>query len=117
MATDSKSHLTRVCLAAFALLAMTGVSVAQNVSCFPTQPPMRYWHEPTQPYTMQFVDDDTLQRTCGNNSAFALRVLGCAMVETGEIYILDDLPPLVKRCVIKHEKAHLNGWSHFHPIR
>lgn len=100
----------------FILFMLTAQSFAWDDRCG-RRPPMRFMHEPAQAYTITVLDWDTLQERCSNG--FAMRtVWACAYAEKNEIYILDELPSeRMRECIIKHEKAHLNGWSYFHEIR
>lgn len=120
MANNSKTRFRQVCLSVFALLAMTGAVAAQNEVCW-RKPPSRYLHEPVRPYTVNRVDTEMLGVKCnGDTSAFAAVPWACANTETNEIWIRTELPHPEGQwlsCILQHEKAHLNGWSYFHPIR
>lgn len=109
--------MVRVCLALLTILAMTGVSVAQNQTCF-RLPPSKYRHEPTQPYTIRYVKPEEIRRYCHRGlTAFAPTFAACASQDTREIFIPDNLSGAFLRCTIQHEKAHLNGWPYNHPLR
>lgn len=118
MAIKSKPRLRAACLAVISLVATTSISAAWDEANCGQRPPMRYMHEPAQPYTITTLDDAALRVKCSNGNAFIARaVWACAYPEANEIYILDTIPSRMRECTIVHERAHLNGWSYFHEIR
>lgn len=76
-------------------------------------PPAIYDHEPTVPYKIYDVPMWFLQEVACPGK-LAMRA-GCAF-STGDgfyhIYIRDDVTAEERACVLRHEKAHLNGWKH-----
>lgn len=81
-------------------------------------PPARYDYEPRSVYTLLEINQNKLNRMCKGPLA-AVRatgqkanVVGCSLPELGMIFILDSLQGKLRREVIAHEKAHLNGWVH-----
>lgn len=78
-------------------------------------PPPRYDHEPRVAYHISYVSQPKLQRICrGEVQRKGDLVLGCSLSELGLIYIADGLSPDVRRLIVRHEKAHINGWPHTH---
>lgn len=109
----------RTSLLILALTTLTAPAFAQNEVCG-RLPPMRYIHEPTQPYTVLRADEELLREKCNPGIwALAPTPLACAVIETNEIVIRNYLHggERMLRCILVHEKAHLNGWPGDHPIR
>lgn len=74
-------------------------------------PPLEYDFEPTQAYKVWRVDRPTVELICGPPTQYYI-IWACAAPRINEIYIVDDLEPVVEAMVLRHEKAHLNGWVH-----
>lgn len=75
------------------------------------EPPAAYDHEPSQPYTVAVIDDHMeLVKRC--RMGFHAHLIGCALPRTDEIYIIGGLSAEDFDAVLRHEKAHLNGWRH-----
>jgi hypothetical protein len=81
-------------------------------------PPPEFIYEPTDSYKVVEWPDELLQAVCTNGGLptrpFTI-FRGCA-TKIGEaewfIYINRDLDEDQKACVLRHEKAHVNGWKH-----
>lgn len=78
------------------------------VSCFVQSyaPPAKYDYEPTEAYFMKLLPKKELYRRCGGP------VWGCANVKERRIYVLSTLRGKALSIIVRHEKAHLNGWVH-----
>lgn len=78
------------------------------LACFQMAlPPVKYDYEPTIPYEIVELPKKQVVELCGS--------WGCVLGrETKVIIVVDDLPYFHKNIVIKHEKAHLNGWAADH---
>jgi len=82
-------------------------------------PPEHFDHEPTRPYAVHYASQEAIARECrgldlmvaqlGNPDA---RALGCTDLGTMTIWIDHSLSPEVRAKVLRHEKAHVNGWRH-----
>lgn len=104
-------------LATLILLCLTQQTFAQNLACG-RPPPMRYQHEPTEPYTIHYVEPEDLRKHCNRGLwNYAPTPGACTLMDTREVFIPNDISGLRLRCVLIHEKAHLNGWAYNHPIR
>lgn len=73
-------------------------------------PPPEFDYEPVEPYAIQMVAPDLVDDYCGNQPGMI--ELACWNEWFGRIYIRDDLDPDAFRYVLRHEKAHVNGWRH-----
>jgi hypothetical protein len=71
-------------------------------------PPERFDHYPTEPFRLTEVDARTIRAFCPK----AHMSLGCAFMNTRRILIRNDLSPGARDLVLRHEYAHLNGWTH-----
>lgn len=82
------------------------------------KPPAWADHEPTRPYTLKFKTQRQVNKKCESEVENARKVdpganaLGCADIVGREIWIVRGLSEEVQQQVIRHEKAHLNGWFH-----
>lgn len=75
------------------------------------EPPAVYAHEPRQRYTVTVTADHMeLVRRC--RMGFHAHLVGCALPRKNEIYIIAGLSDEDFATVLRHEKAHLNGWRH-----
>lgn len=107
----------RLLIIALVLVLATPCPRAQNTTCF-RMPPMRYIHEPTMPYVIHYVAPEDLHDLCNPGIwAAAPTPQACTFMDTRVVYIPTDVKGLELRCLIMHEKAHLNGWPANHPIR
>ena len=76
-------------------------------------PPARYDHEPTRPYHVREVSQARIDALCrGEVEAAGRSGLGCTLPGIGAIYLLDGMPRETRAVVLRHEKAHINGWRH-----
>ena len=76
-------------------------------------PPARYDHEPTRHYFVREVSQARIDALCrGEVEAAGRSALGCAVPGIGAIYILEGLSPETRAVILRHEKAHINGWRH-----
>lgn len=74
------------------------------------EPPAIYDHEPTKPYLVVVLSEDGVLRRC-----HGIRV-ACAIPRWRLIVIDETLEGERRDTVLRHEKAHLNGWVHDGPI-
>lgn len=77
-------------------------------------PPAYFDHEPTKMYTVFMEPGEMMSWTCGT-LASGLPMYGCAQeVEDGIffIHVLSTMEEERIQCVLRHEKGHVNGWSH-----
>lgn len=75
-------------------------------------PPKHFDHEPLYPYEVIEMPLDQLHRQCKIPKSSRYVLQGCADFFTNRIYMRDDLSPSDYAKVLRHEKAHLNGWIH-----
>jgi hypothetical protein len=81
-------------------------------------PPAQYDHEPTVPYRVHYVSQAFANELCGANLREArrykpdARIAGCTDTLTNDIYISRDFSPETRVYILRHEKAHVNGWVH-----
>lgn len=74
------------------------------------EPPAAFDHEPAEPYAIKMIAPDLVDNYCGRLPDMVQ--LGCWNEWQGLIYIRDDLTPEAFHFVLRHEKAHVNGWRH-----
>lgn len=83
---------------------------------FVEPPPARYDHEPTKYYHVTHVPQNRINKLCGAELAAArikypqASVVGCSA--HGFIWIVNGLSEKHEAEVLRHEKAHVNGWRH-----
>lgn len=87
-----------------------GMSLTQAATAHLT-PPARYDHEPDRPYTVHIVSNPKVLRALCFHRQRA-HLLGCAALKSGRIFIREGLSRNDHALVLRHEKAHLNGWFH-----
>lgn len=79
-------------------------------------PPAEFDHEPTVPYLVQKVPSFGVNYMCNMQWAPLGAVGACVdFQDEGDepiIWVRDDLTPTEYACVIRHERAHVNGWRH-----
>lgn len=82
-------------------------------------PPARYDHEPTRPYAVHYAAPGQIAKRCRGLDLMVAqlrnpkaRALGCTDLETFEIWIDSSLAPDEQAKVLRHERAHVNGWRH-----
>lgn len=76
-------------------------------------PPTRYDHEPRVPYHVSYMAQAKLQKICvGQATGANDMVLGCSLPELGLVYVAKGMRPEVADIILRHEKAHINGWKH-----
>ena len=96
------------------LVLVAGPAVARDVR----MPPVLFDHEPIQDYRVLTSDQATINRMCANHFAAArrsdpdARVVGCSRIGGDVIWIVKGLSADTRGKVLRHEKAHLNGWYH-----
>lgn len=72
------------------------------------EPPAIYNYEPRTYELREFHEPDMMMKVfCKREGKI---VLGCTISHI--IYIRDDLSPEVYDVILRHEKAHINGWKH-----
>jgi hypothetical protein len=69
-------------------------------------PPVQYDYEPKEPYQIVTVSTDTVKMACRMDS------LSCAKPFRHQIIISKDVTGEFREILLRHEKAHLNGWIH-----
>lgn len=72
-------------------------------------PPAQYDHAPSMPYHVRDMPAAKMERLCPSPDGVTL---GCSAPELGIVWVLDGLRPEVRRVIVRHELAHINGWSH-----
>ena len=78
-------------------------------------PPPRYDYEPSVPYHVSYLPQERIQRICAKETAARAGVtLGCSLPELGLIYVTEGMQPGVQSVILRHEKAHINGWPSSH---
>lgn len=112
--------LTRLAIWVFGILASWGIVLAAlwlfssfnaQAAIQITEPPSRFDYEPRTAYSVTEVTDHMeLVRRC--RMGFHAHLVGCALPRTNEIYIIAGLSDEDFATVLRHEKAHLNGWRH-----
>ena len=66
-----------------------------------------------QPAKRLAVSQLKLQNICvGQASGADDMVLGCSLPELGLVYVAKGMRPEVANIILRHEKAHINGWKH-----
>lgn len=103
--------------ALFAVFALFASPAFAGSPCTDLVPPAKYRFEPTIAYSVKRIADVHMTKFCGPpQNAFGRPVLACADRETNTIYVVRNLPEQEwLRCLLIHEKAHLNGWPGSHP--
>lgn len=76
------------------------------------EPPAIYSYEPSVEYSIHNIPKGLIKKYCGTIKGHI--VLGCT-VNGYIIYIRNDLPKNVYDVILRHEKAHVNGWVHPNP--
>lgn len=73
------------------------------------EPPRRFDFEPSPPPTIHFVSDTKV--LCAGN------LFGCSYTYVTPCIIIlrGDFSPSVRAAILRHEKAHCNGWPADHP--
>jgi hypothetical protein len=102
----------------WALVAVLAIAVAfwlMVSSAFANwqMPPARFDHEPTVPYEVRYRSAQVLNFYCGED-AMHPKVGGCAIIDKGRcwITIAAHFGRQDRASVLRHEKAHCNGWRH-----
>jgi hypothetical protein len=94
------------------LKVLTAITIAMVANL---APPPRYDYEPRTPYHVTYLPQAKLQKVCASEvSSRRDTVLGCSLSELGLIYVAQGLAPDVRSLIVRHEKAHINGWPHRH---
>lgn len=74
-------------------------------------PPAEFDHEPTVPYRVEMVEPERITGICGYQ--FGKQVLGCYVWWCNStIYLRSDMDAGATALALRHEKGHVNGWSH-----
>ena len=76
------------------------------------EPPAIYSHEPTREYFVYNIPSSSIEKYCGTIKGYI--IFGCT-VDGHIIYIRNDLSDEVYDVILRHEKAHVNGWVHPNP--
>src|SRR5690606_5021965 len=109
----------RALLSAIAVIALASPALAVDW-WKANKPPVEYRHEADQTYLIAEWPHDLLGAVCSNGGLQWIREGnhgGCFVRDKEDrsfayIYVLAGLAPDQRECVIIHEKAHLNGWTH-----
>lgn len=82
-------------------------------------PPEQYDHAPTRPYAVHLISPAAIEQRCHCLDLMVRRLshpdaraLGCTDLGTMTIWIDNTLPPDLRAKVLRHERAHVNGWRH-----
>ena len=82
-------------------------------------PPAAFDREPIVPYAVHYVAPAVIEVRCRTLEVMVARLrnplahaLGCTDLRTFDIWIDVTLPPDIEAKVLRHEKAHVNGWRH-----
>lgn len=104
----------RTALALLATFLMSGPAAAWSFCQESFLPPPEWDHEPTKPYQVTKFPKDWIPSLCGEDWYPAALYGGCVEEVGGEhwITVRDDLLPMEMDCLLRHEKAHVNGWEH-----
>lgn len=81
--------------AAFALACLTHFA-----------PPKEYDFEPTKPYQIATLPLPLVAKACGRPA------MACTLIFRRVIVLSDGLKGDDRAAILRHEKAHLNGWQH-----
>lgn len=73
------------------------------------EPPAIYSYEPTRDYSVYDIPKSSIKKYCGEIEGHT--IFGCT-IDGHIIYIRNDLPKKVYDVILRHEKAHVNGWVH-----
>lgn len=87
---------------------LSGITLAMVMSL---APPVQYDYEPVVPYHISYTSQQRVEELCPSPGAFNLS-LGCTLPRLGLIYVAKGLNPRVRDFIVRHEKAHINGWKH-----
>lgn len=97
----------------FRLIAVAALAMATPALASPITPPGRFDPEPAKPYRVLHVDADFMRLACpGHRVPKGQAIVGCTIYKSRTVLILDGLSARFERQVLRHEKAHLNGWRH-----
>lgn len=85
------------------------------LSCFigMYEPPKEFDYEPTVPYVVEYLPQEELREACW--LPHDVWVWGCVPATYYiKVLILEDLKkhPAEHDIILRHEKAHINGWRH-----
>jgi hypothetical protein len=85
---------------------MPCAAIAMSLFVAGWQPPPAYDHEPTEPYEVVEVPCQVMHAVC--NGPY----IGCTKPAMRVIVVDGRLNGTYREKVVRHEKAHLNGWRH-----
>jgi hypothetical protein len=76
-------------------------------------PPVAFDHEPSRAYRVETAPPVIVKAVCHSHQVGKL-VIACSFKNDREwvIYLRDDLSQHQRAIVLRHEKAHVNGWKH-----
>ena len=94
-------------LLAFCFVAMATATQAEGETRL--VPPARFDYEPRAPYKVLNIDVAMLNTICP--SPFG-QVWGCTSTRRHVIWLRSGMNAGMRAAVLRHEKAHLNGWRH-----
>jgi hypothetical protein len=82
-------------------------------------PPAQYDYEPTRPYVIHYAAPERIAEQCRGLDLMVAklrnpkaRALGCTDLATLEVWIDSSLTFDEQAKVLRHERAHVNGWRH-----
>jgi hypothetical protein len=93
-------------------VASIGIAITSAV-LLALLPPLAFDHAPTQSYRVETAPARIVKAVCHSHQVGKL-VIACSFEARGRwvIYLRDDLTPRQYEVVLRHEKAHVNGWEH-----
>jgi hypothetical protein len=102
-----------------ALLAATPATARDICQISNMLPPAEYDHDPPADVVVKVyhMPLDMLLFMCTSpiNPVPIETLNGCASKESDDFWVVrirDDLSPEEEACILRHERAHVNGWTH-----
>ena len=75
-------------------------------------PPKKYDYEPRVPYVVVFMEPSQIRAVCNRYTGPEPYACTSLVSRPFRIRIRTDLSKRLLRDVLRHEKAHVNGWRH-----
>lgn len=99
----------RIALAAvlFGLLVVPAAA-----ECMAPPPPAEYDYEPKQAYRVFEMPRSFMNEAYRQFPSYGDGAQLCGYAVRGAIFILEGLEPWARAALLRHERGHLNGWSH-----
>jgi hypothetical protein len=90
---------------------IASLAIAASLASF--MPPAQFDYEPRQAYTVTEFSAPMLKIVCRSGQYAGGRVpYACTYRSLNAIFILNTLTGANRDIILRHEKAHLNGWNH-----